>query len=271
MLNRTIFSDNGVLTDRTKEISNYHSDAVEFITTADEDYLYISSELPLNHLYFDITSAASTAMAITMESFDGTDFNDVVDTIDETNGLTQAGFITWTPNQDKGWGRDDTEDITSLSTIVIYDKYWIRMKIESSNTFSLNWIGNIFSTDDELGDKYPDLNRSDILTSFESGKTEWKEQHIVVARDIINKLKSRNTIIDRSQILVRQQLSEPAVHHLAEIIYNHFGDAYRDQRDDARKAYIDALIGVKLIADENQNALPDRTGSSGITSGKLYR
>ena len=271
MINRILFSDNGTITDKTKELNNYHADEIDFSVVDSEDFLYISSVFPFNHIYMDITGAASTAMSYTISIWDGTTFKDVVDTIDETNGLTQAGFITWTPDQDEGWSPDDTEDIAELSTVKIYQKYWIKLSFTSTNDFSLNWLGNLFSNDDDLNDMYPDLNSTQSKASFGSGKTDWKEQHIVVARDIINKLRSRGTIIDRSQILERRQLIPPAVHHLAELIFTHFGDAFRDQRDDAKKTYTNTLNEIKLVVDKSGTAIPKKADLVPSTGGELYR
>ena len=270
MINRVLFSDNGTITDKSKELNNYHSDIASLVIVADEDYLYISSEFPFNHLYFEVPTVASSAMDFTLSVYNGTEFKDVVDTIDETSGFTSSGFITWTPDKDEGWGYEDTEEITELSTVNIYNKYWVRIAFESSDTIGLNWAGNRFSNDEDLADSYPSLNTTDVQGSFLSGKTDWDEQHIVVATDIINDLKIKGTIEDKAQILVRRQLSQPAVHRLARLIFNSFGEAYRDQRDDAQKDYRASLNSIKLISDQNNTGAVERSELT-PTTGELVR
>jgi len=270
MINRIFFSDNGTLTDKTASLNNYHANTEELSIVDSEDFLYISSELPLNHLYFDIDSGASTAMTSTVQIYDGNAWSAAVDTIDETNGMTQSGFITWIPNDEKGWGRVDTDNVTALSSITIYGKYWARIAFGSTNTVTLNWLGNLFSDDNSLADKYPALNTSETKTSFESGKTTWKEQHIVVAQDIVNNLKSRGTILDRAQILERRQLTPPAVHKLAALIFNSFGDAYIDQADRAMSMYRETLNQVRLVVDNNASGAMEPSELK-VSKGVLVR
>lgn len=262
---RVIYSDDGTLTDISTEMSNYHSGTYTFSGfVAAEDYIYIGNIVPFNHFYLkmDTASVASTTMSVAYWS--GSGWTSVVEVEDETVGLTTDGFVTFVPNRSYGWSNANTngqgQTVTGLSTLTIYDKYWIRVSFNNDLTADsvIGWLGQKFADDNDLGSEYPDLLRSTVLAAFETGKTDWEEQHVRSSELIVKELISKNIIYGKGQILDRSSFMLPTVSKTAEIIFNSFGDDYLDQKKAARDEY--DLRMNKSIYDVDSNLDGELTG-----------
>lgn len=241
---RVIYSDNGTLTDLTTNLENYHSGTYTFSGfTAAEDYIYIGNIVPFNHFYLKMATASIASTTMSIHYWTGNSWQAVVETIDETSGLTQDGFVTFVPDRDHAWVDGNTNgqgrQVTGLTSVTIYDKYWIRISFNNDLTANsiISWVGQKFSNDNDLGSEYPDLTRSNVLTAFESGKTDWEEQHVRAAEIIVDTLITKNVIFAKGQILERRSFMLPSVSKVAEVIYNSFGDDYSDQKKDARNEF----------------------------------
>jgi hypothetical protein len=195
------------------------------------------------------------------------DFESVLDVVDETYGFTRSGFIYFTPNRSSAWTASDTINITELSTFDIRNRYWVKI----AGTFSaleINWIGQIFSNDDDLKDEFPDLCETEMFTAL--GTTSHKLLHIRAGELIINQLKTKNIIYSESQLLERTDYRAASVMKVAELIYFSLGDAYIEKMNECRKEYNDRLSKTQPKIDERNTAEEVRT--SGTTSmGRLYR
>lgn len=240
---RILYSDNGTIVDLTSEINNYHSDSYEFADfVASEDYIYVGNIVPFNHFYLKMATASVASTTMTVEYWTGSVWRPVVELMDETNGLTEDGFVTFVPDRNHVWINSDTsgtQNVTGLTSVTIYNKYWIRISFNEDLTdaCSLSWIGQIFSNDDDLGSEYPELVTANVKTSFESGKTNWEEQHVKAAELIVRDLIKQRIIFDKGQILERESFTLASVSKVAEIIMNSFGDDYTDQKLQAYKEY----------------------------------
>ena len=241
---RVIYSDDGTLTDLTTNLENYHSGTYTFSGfTAAEDYIYIGNIVPFNHFYLKMATASVASTTMSIDYWTGNSWQAVVETIDETSGLTSDGFVTFVPDRDHAWVDANTNgqgrQVTGLTTVTIYDKYWIRISFNNDLTANsiISWVGQKFSDDNDLGSEYPDLTRSNVLTAFESGKTDWEEQHVRAAEIIVDTLITKNVIFAKGQILERRSFMLPSVSKVAEVIYNSFGDDYSDQKKDARNEF----------------------------------
>jgi hypothetical protein len=262
MINRILYSDNGTLSEWTPELEKFQSGSQTFSLVSAEDAIYIGSLFPFNHKYFKMgaTPNAETA-SIAVKYWDGDEFVDVVNVVDETSvsgaSLGQSGFITWTPDEDKLWSMEHTEDITELNTIKIYNMYWTKITFSADLTASviLSWLGQVFSDDDDLGSEFPLLNRAAMLTAFESGKTDWEEQHVKAAEILIKDLIESNVIDNRNQILLREKFKLASVSKCAELAFRGFGDDYADDRRDARQEYNSRKKLRVYMVDKNEDAL----------------
>lgn len=237
---RVFFSDNGVLTDLSKYANNLFSSAVNVQAVAGEDYLYIASDLPLTHRYFQISSGNAATATSTVEIWDGNTWESAVDVIDYTDSsgvpLAESGWLRFTVDRNGSWGLEDTtEDITGLTTIRVYKMYWFRLSWSQNVDFDLNYIGYKFCEDSDLKAQYSDLLRSSVIEAWEAGKTSWDEQHILASEEIVRMLRKKDIIVSGSQILDYQQFTPATVHKVAEMIYAGFGDDYVEDEQRARK------------------------------------
>lgn len=269
MRNRIIFSDNGTLSDLTINLNNFHAGTETVAMVAAEDFLYIGRRFPFNHIFFKMNTANTNASTLTIQIWDGEEWDEAIDIIDETisSGATfgQTGYVQWSvhrntvPIAEDTTNVDDTEQITGLGNVKIYDLYWIRLKVSAdlSAGTSFSWIRNKFSDDNHLGSEYPDLLTSDSLTAFESGKTDWEEQHLLAAEIIEDDLINKFWMEDVSQVLDRFKLTRASVQKVAEIAFSAFGEDADDDRQKAQKEYQNRISKNTIIVDRNRNARVD--------------
>lgn len=256
--NRVIFSNNGSLSDLSIVLSDYKSQTSVIDYVLNEDYLYIGGDLPFNHRYFDVSVVNDQASSVLVDIWNGTEWKAAVDVLDETTvggaSLARSGVIRWTPLRDTTWGTEDTtEQVSGLTSLKIYDMYWVRMHFSSSlkNTTAINYIGHKFSEDADLGAWYPDLNLSSTKAAFLTGKNDWDDQHFSAAEEIIMKIRKRKKFFSANQILEPENFNMSSVHKVAHIIYRSFGDDYKDQRDLAESDFNKAFNGIDFDFDRD--------------------
>lgn len=262
--NRIIWKNNTTLTDLSVKLNDYHTGAETVDIVAADDALYIGSDLPFNHRYIEISSANAVTASITVKIWDGSEFVSAVDVIDQTavSGKTfaQSGIISWVPDRNETWAREDTsEDIADLSTLKIYKMYWVKLTFSANltATTALSYVGHRFSNDEDLGSLYPELALSSTMTQFESGKTTWNEQHVAAAEKIINDLRKKNIIWSRNQILNWELFSFASVHQLARIIFNAFGEPFQEKRLQADRDYKEAFEMLQFDTDLDEDGKLD--------------
>lgn len=267
MNKRILFVDNGVIKDWSMALNNYRSGSKVFPFVTGEDYLYIGSKLPFNSLFIKLKVANTTPSEMQVDYYSN-GWTPVVELIDETNGLTQSGHFNLTPNKNSAWTmQTDSNAMTGLETVTIYDQYWLRISFTNSLdlTTELDWMGCIFSNDDDLAAEFPDLIKTSVITSYESGKTNWQEQHAKAAQIIEHDLVNRGIIDGSENILDRSWYRDASVQKVAEIIYGAFGDDYIDQRALARAEYGLRLVKRLARVDKNENAMEDQFESKSVT------
>jgi hypothetical protein len=280
MKRRIIHSNNGTLSDFTVNMEKFQAGTETVSIVAAEDAIYIGSILPFNHVYVKLGATVNeNASAMTVGYWDGTEFRGAVNLIDETSlagaTLGQSGHVTWVTDRDHGWIREDTNhggnSVTGLTSVEIYDLYWVRLGFSAdlSANIDLSWIGQIFSDDHDLGGEHAELVRSGFIAAFESGKTDWQEQHAIAADIIADDLIAKNMILSSDQILARENLRRASVKKVAQIIYTGMGRDYDDNRDNAKKEYDNRINNVCPKLDKNRNARVDVNEYGG--SGRLYR
>lgn len=241
---RIIWKDDTTENDLSVNLNNFRSNSETIALVADEDAIYIASDLPFNHRWIEVETENDQAAAPTVAIWFSNEWVSAVDIIDQTASsdvtLAQSGILQWRTDRQKGWDRElDSEDVSGVSKVGIYDMYWIRLGFSADLAAStaIKYIGHKFATDAVLYTFYPDLNSSNIMTAFASGKTDWKDQHFMAAEDIIQDLRKADIIRGASQILDYEIFEEVAVHKCAEIIYRGMGRAYEADRAKARKEY----------------------------------
>jgi hypothetical protein len=270
MHNRVLYSDNGTFSDYTVNLNKFRTGEESFNFVAAEDYIYIGSWAPFNHLFFKMGSTVNANnVNISIEYWEGNNWESVVEIFDETNGLQQDGFITWVPNQDEKWFSEDTEDMNNsgLQTRTIYDRYWLRISFDGDLTAgtSLKWLGQKFSDDNDLADEFPQLLKTEYLTGFESGKTDWEEQHVAAAQIMIQDIKNSKQINFDGQILAKEDFKRASVQKVAELVYNTFGEDFREEKVIARTEYWERLKKVRPAIDKDKDAIVDRSEKKAVT------
>lgn len=277
---RIIFSDNGSLLDLSVLLNDYLTGSAVVPIVAADDALYIAGDFPFNHRYFDVSVANDQASAVTVETWDGKEWQACVDVFDQTSiggvTLAQSGFISWVPERQRSWVKDDTnyngKTITGLSGVTIYDLYWVRIKFSADlkATTALKYVGHRFSRDLDLYSFHPDLQNTKVKTMFQAGKTTWDDQHYEAAQVIIRDLKSKNIALSENQILEWSKFREASCHACAEIVWRAFGKDFYPNADDAHKRYLEAFNAGIIGLDVNNNARTDSVERT-IKTGQLYR
>lgn len=276
MNNRIIFSDDEDLIDYSTALNNYKAGTKSFSYVTGEDFFYIGARLPFNHFYAKFQRASElTDSEMTLEYWNGTEWCDIVELIDETNGFSENGYVTWVTSKDKEWSCEDTNyngnQVEGLEDVVIYDRYWIRISFDQSFDGGddgviptparvpciISWLGNIFSNDNDLAGEHKALTKQSLMTAFEAGKTSWEEQHEIAARELISDLVENGNILEKGQILSREDYRLASVSKTAEIIYGQLGDDYKDEVVTARKVYKERLSKRRPIIDTNLNGRED--------------
>lgn len=262
---RLIYSDNGTLTDRTKEIESYNQDSFSFDYVSGEDVIYIGSKFPINNLYFafgDTVNAINANMKV--EQWYDTSFKEVVDLIDRTESFKQDGHITFQVNKDYAWYRSDTnyagETVTGLETLDLYDHYWLKITFDQDLTASidLRHIGYKFCNDTDIKSRVPWLLTTQLLEKFETGKSDWIDQEILASNDIVKDLKYRDIIKTKGQLLDWNDLTAACVYRTAVIILDNFGESYRDDRNEMEAKYQSYIKKSFPKVDEDFDGREDR-------------
>lgn len=277
---RTIWSDNGTLKDLSVPLGNFKTGTQVINFVSSQDYIYIGSDFAFNHRYIDVSVVNAQAASLSIDLWDGEEWNPAEDIIDQTSvagvPLAQSGIISWVPNDDELWLREHTNNdgdtVTGLTSVSIRDLFWARLKwsADLTGTTALEFIGHKFSDDNDLEILYPDLTRTPVKAQFKSGKTDWKLQHIQAAEEIIKDLKKTKIIKSENQLLNWELFRDASVHKVAEIAFNAFGKDFFENRDAARALYKVELDKAIYHVDTNINARLDVSERS-LTEGKLYR
>jgi hypothetical protein len=263
MNKRILFSDNGTLKDFSVNLNKYNATESEFSYVAGEDFFYIGSRLAFNSIYFKLNASNTLPTTMIAEVFDGQNWVVVNELIDETEGFSKSGNVTIVPDRDAQWQVSDTNSngqvVDGLEGIKIYDKFWLRISFteDLDADCSLLWAGSIFSDDADLGAEYPDLVKSSVLSAFQSGKTNWEEQHVKAGEVLIQDLMINRVIMESGQMLEREDYRIASVQKVAEIIFNAFGDDYIDQKQRAREEYQRRLSNPMKKIDTNANGVEE--------------
>jgi len=103
-------------------------------------------------------------------------------------------------------------------------------------------------------------------TGFASGKTDWDDQHFQavdeITRDLKKILNSKSNFLSSvNSILEWELFKTAAVHKVAEIAFNAYGDDFKDNREQARLYYREALNFGLYKLDSNRNTRLDASES----------
>lgn len=247
------FHNNDEITSNTERLDS----STYSLTYLSGDYIYVASDFPFNHLYLKLGTVKNLvpSTAMTVEYY-GTSWNSVVELSDGTFGLSDSGFIDFTPNRNYGWSLATDSTVVGISK-TLYDKYWTRISFNQNLTASidLSFLGIKFSDDNDLFSEYPVFNDSNFLAAFKAGKTDWEEQEIKASSLIIDALKKKNVIVAAEQVLDRKRFIGSSTCKTAEIIFTAFGNDYLEQKKAAKEEYSKRLDLSQYNIDKDNNGI----------------
>jgi len=216
--------------------------------------IYIAANCPFNNIWMELsTPATSGSGAPIIEVWFNGSWYDVVDIIDQTDGMTESGRISWSLHIDGGWNSEQESKTVGLSSFQIYNRYWLRIGWPSDFTAGIAYIGQKFSNDTALSSIYPDLMQPQILSGFKAGKTHWKEQHFMASEAIVKDIRKRNFAVDRGQIMDWSVFENAACHKVAEIVYQALGTPYREHVAEAKRRFNEEMASRMYTIDVNKN------------------
>lgn len=254
----------GTVTDLSLALGD-NSNTTTLDLAADE-YLYVAQYYPFNNIYFDLETPNTATSSVTVEIWDGSTWNPVVDTLDGTDSsgafLGQDGVLQYTPDRDYTWSsvENSEEENTSFllqNDVTLYDLHWMRLSVSDAldGGTAVRAIDYKFATDEMLTDIDPEINR--YLTSWETGKTDWERQLRLASQHVIQKLKVRGLVVHPGQILLNDDVSWATAYRCLEIIYSRLGEGYEFQRDEARRSAEMFMNQKRFTFDLNQDGQVD--------------
>ena len=276
---RIIHSDNGTLKDLSVNLNKYTSGSEVIPLEVANDYLYVGARFPFNSFYTIVKEVNAIPSTISIEYWDGNEWKSAIEVLDQTEGFTKSGKISFVPSKQYGWMMDDTvhsndttEEIEGLGNIVIYDHYWIRLKVSATltPTTELSWTGVNFASDADLFLEYPLFDSTSMMNAYKSGKTSWQDQIVTASALVVEDLISKKIIKGQEQILDTDKLRSVTVSKTAQIIYKALGDDYNDEKEAVTKEYYSRLNKSIFHVDENSNARLDERETN-LRQGYIYR
>ena len=244
------------LVDITSTVNDFRTSTHTF--TLDTDgFIYVGQYLPFNSRYFDISSPSGGGATLAVEVWNGSQWLPTVDERDRTDAYNSSGYLKYSMDQDEaGWQCSDTDEIDGLENgPQIYKFFWMRISTDTLlGEASVNYIGNLFSSDDELYSYYPALDnqitRDQWDTTSPGTKVDWLEQGFMTSEMIVRDLKTRDEIRESGQILDAQIFNTPSIHQQAVIIFGGLGRGFEDDKKGAQSAYDKAMKLSKKNLDK---------------------
>ena len=261
------------LIDITKSMDSYTTGTSAIGLDVDK-FLYLGSDFPFNSKFFKLSVINAVAATVIYEYWNGESWTQFVHKQDETitgsAPFAKSGEVVLIPSKDRSWAYEDTTTIPELSTVTIYDKYWIRIRSSTAIAVTFNWIGRIFANDNDVKAEFPDLGRTEFFTAYQSGKTSWEEQLAVASQLVIEDLIAKNIISSGNQLLDTKKLKSATVSRLAMLVYSALGDDHLDQLAKAANEYKNRLHNGLFNVDLTNDAILQKAESK-YRSGRLSR
>lgn len=198
-------------TETTAKTDSISSNALDLVLLT-TDALYLGFKEKFACRYFVMGTANTNAATLTLTTWDGAAWQTVEDKIDQTNGLTQSGFISWKNRSD--WQKHE------LSPITDEELYWLRIKTSAnfSASTTLQAILNLFCDNVLLSEWYPELVSD--TRYLPPGKSNFYEQFNAGKNMLVQELIKMEKLRDETQILNPEECAIGAVHASAYCILN---------------------------------------------------
>ena len=244
---------------------------------------YIGNEVPFNNIYFRVDRANSQTAYPSVFLWNGLEFVEAIGIRDATASggatLAKSGHISWTTDPDEFWNiEEDTNNIPELTQNStppprVLNNYWIRIDVPAAidDTTCIDWIGHVFSNDDDLETEHPDLLLSKVLQRYDSSKDDFFELHVRGAEIVLNDLITQGLLQDAGQIFSYSQMRNLCVPKVSEIIYSSMGDPFFENARVARAEYEARRSKIDLIVDKNKDGHISSEERKVIKTTRLFR
>lgn len=278
---RILFSDNGTTSlDLSNTLDRLEAGTWDMSGFSHaQDHIYMGLDHPINSFYLHLSSADATILdKIQVEYWTNDGWTSVVDAVVAEGDVANSGWVDFTPNKNNTWKKESSNDgsqqVTGITDVVIYDKYWLRLSFSSSvqpDSPVMSYLGPKLCGDESFATEYPDLVRSDFKSAYSSGRTDWADIHVRATNIIFEDLKRKGVIYHPGQILRRKEWIYACISKSAQIIYAAMGDDYVDQMNMAKAEYRERFDKTLAIFDLDKDGMVDLGERMVLKQGKVLR
>lgn len=266
-----VLSDEGSLED----LSLVNANVEEFdLTLSATGHVYVGQYFPFNNFYVEVSTASTGAATLDVEYWEGSQWRDAVDLLDGTklSGATlgRTGVIQFSPDLHHSWpmvpSTSDTSSIPELSTVTIYDLYWMRFSPSDDIAATIKRISYAFCTNQHLRDLDPEVDNFLEIWGG-STKTNWNDQIVLASQHVVATLKSGGLIKDRANILRFDDIYLATAYKTLAIIFSRLGSNYVDKAGKYQLDFESLMSGERYSAfDQNNDANPSAAERNEIQS-----
>lgn len=161
-------------TDLSLKVKDYLNNEVTLPLDVGQ-FLYVGYYKPFKNMFIYFSELNTVAAAITLEYYDGNDWVELPDVIDETENFIKSGFVNFP--RPANW---------KVQTVDGDELFYIRIKTDTAltPTTKLKGLNILFSNDDDLIGI-----RSNIVSKHNNGNS-WVEKHEAARKHIVQQLRN---------------------------------------------------------------------------------
>lgn len=261
-----------------KSLTNQDDTQTVGLVLGTSDYIYVAQRYPFTNLFIHMDTVNTNSSVLTAQYWDGVQWRNAVDMMDGTSlaGATfgKSGGIQFSLDDEYSWNKifdtSDSVSPTELSTLKIYNSYWLRLKVSAALLVGTDSkeIGYSFTTSQRLKDF--DVEIDGYLASFASGKTDWIDEIKTGSKLVVQDLKRLGLIMGPGQIIELDDVYVPTSLRTLALIYSNLGPSYKDKLEAVMKEYDKALNIRRFTFDDNADGKLEAREISG-TIKRIYR
>lgn len=260
MINRNITRTILNATDTTEKTKTITSDSLVFEMVT-SDFFYLGFTHPFCTRYFNFKTLNTNSTNVKVEYYTTSGWRSVEDLVDQTEGFTKSGFISWLNPGDWFWS--EQAPIVHQSPYFLQGllKYWVRISVSAdlSAGTELQSVLNLFCDASDFAVLYPEmLSDSRYLPP---GQTDFLPQFNAAKDLVVNRLKQSGKIREESQVLDINEVAYAAVHATAYLILFPIAedDDTTKRRDDSFKAMNEQISrGVTVVDRDSSGDITDK-------------
>lgn len=248
-------------TEITQSTQDPTGGTTSFVMTS-SDFLYLGFHGRFASRHFNFSALNTNSTVLTVEYWDGDSWEAVKDLVDETQGFTKNGFVSW-DNQDN-WAA------TTVTPISDVELFYVRVSISAdlSAGTALQSVLSLYSDDALLRRYYPELVSDSRY--LPPGRTNFLEQHLAAKEKVVLRLKQRRVIDDESQIVDINEVGIAAMYQAVLIILT-FIDQDEEVLARTRAAFEREIDDLTKSIDKNKDGIVSQTERDDMGFGAVVR